>query len=505
MFNKRILIPKFLENFDKKLLLQKPLIWSARTHLVLWYSLLLMGIVSIVSYFEPHNLRDNSNTGYWISFLCIIAFVALIIWLIFLLRFNVFKRFGNIKRTDSLTSFCLYFLAIGCFILLPFVHPVMESIKANKNYSDKEIIEDINSFNTKVSLLEYDSLPHQWTNDTFLVVKNIEAPKDYDTDVITKVVKYKYKTIDTAELKTKLSSYDSSQKLSDSLFVFFDCYDYCFVKPYYHSSFGIDSLLFSKEKIFNLSIQNYQKPNVELTKKYIKKIIEKYYYTDYGIKYYADEEGLEPVKNNAQTNHKVTINEKYKIYEIQQSIENILEKKHRFASKEIPFFLRLFFYPTFILTLFVFIFRHTTTKTFFLTLLSLVLISVISGLLIAFSHNYNGINPVYYYYIFWWILVLFLALISFNNNVRNVFSGIAINLFTLSVAFVPLIIINLYYDWLSSQYDSLHWQDYVKSTAYQIRSVVLLAAEIGGSLVLLILLPTLIYKLYRNWYALPQQ
>lgn len=505
MFSKRILQPKFLEKFDKKLLLQKPLVWSARTHLVLWYSFLLIAVVALFSYFEPHDLRDNSNTGYWITFLCILAFVSLIIWLIFLLRFNVFKRFGNIKRMDSLTSFCLYFLAIGCFIFLPFVHPIIESIKANSNYSDKEIIRDINDFNTKISLLEYDSLPHQWNSDTFLIVNKIENINNYDNAVITKDGNLKYRTIDTAEFKTKLSSYDSIQKISDSIFVFFDCYDYCFVKPYYSSSFGIDSLLFSKEKIFDLAIKNYQKPNVELTKKDINKIIEKYYYSDYGIKYFDEEVGVEPMKNNINTTHKVTLNDKYKMYNIQQSIEHILEKKHRFAINEIPFFLRLFFYPTFILTLFVFIFRHSTTKTFFLTLLSLVLISIISGLFIAFSHSYNGINPVYYYYIFWWIVATILSIISLNNRTRNIFSGIAINLFTLSIAFIPIILINLYYDWLSSQYDSLHWQDYVKSTAYQIRSIVLLCAEIGGTLLLIILLPTVIYNLYRKWYALPEQ
>ncbi|HUP14398.1 MAG TPA: hypothetical protein VM187_19380, partial [Niastella sp.] len=124
-------MPGFLKRAEQKLLLNKPGIWSTRAHLVVYYGVLFLLVLTALCFFEPNDPRDYSTTEAWIAFVSIISGVALIIWLIYLLRFNVFKKYGNIHPLHGLVTFLLYFIATGILVSFSYVHPIVESVRAN--------------------------------------------------------------------------------------------------------------------------------------------------------------------------------------------------------------------------------------------------------------------------------------------------------------------------------------------------------------------------------------
>jgi hypothetical protein len=187
------------------------------------------------------------------------------------------------------------------------------------------------------------------------------------------------------------------------------------------------------------------------------------------------------------------------IRSIEEGLENISFRKYFWSGEAIEVFFRIWFYTVLGLSLLIFVFRHSTTKVFFLSLFVSVLLMMISGLLGAFlSLEEIGI----YTLIFLYILMFFISTFSiFKSTSKSIIQGIALNLFTLVIGFLPLIIVFYYNEIISSRYgDSPDYYSYYAEFEVRIQ-----VAEVLGILLLIILIPTLIYKAYRKWYALPDE
>ena len=90
------------------------------------------------------------------------------------------------------------------------------------------------------------------------------------------------------------------------------------------------------------------------------------------------------------------------------------------------------------------------------------------------------------------------SLTVFSSKRRNVFTGISINIFTLSVYFIPMIIAGIIIENRSRKYR------YSIDYKYESYQYLMYWAEYVGAALLLILIPTLIHKMYKRWYALPE-
>jgi len=88
-----------------------------------------------------------------------------------------------------------------------------------------------------------------------------------------------------------------------------------------------------------------------------------------------------------------------------------------------------------------------------------------------------------------------------GGRVRNVFNGISMNLFVFMTTFVPLMIVTLYYEVLRNEYRDKPEPD--ELFLHQMRDMVL--GEIAGFVLVLILMTFFFKRLYRAWYALPEQ
>jgi hypothetical protein len=441
----------------------------------------------------------------WILFTVVISILALVFWLIYLLRFNVFKRYGLITPIGRLKVFLLYFVSVSAIVLFSYVEPYVETIRANNNFGNDEIVNDINTINLNICQLEYDSLTHDWRRDTTVVVKKRHSSSDGEvvmadtaatvnssttTDTVVLQPHPPYPIIDTAELHSKQAKGDSLIKLTDSLYIILTCPDYIFLTEYDVDKFS-NAKLFSSADIYKKILQHYRTPDKTFVTTQLMRLITKYSNPNWHTYNYDYE----------NPSYQQRVEKRYSLNPAENGIKNITERKYRWKEPQTGWIIRLFFYFTFVITLLIFIFRHTTTKTFFLSLLAAVLISILTSLFMAFaSFSETGFLGIIIFYFFVFLAV---SLVSLSGRVRSVVAGICINLFTLLAGFIPLVVVGLYY--VEDYYDRYNNYQVRTDKYYEIKQIAFLCAEIAGPVLLLILIPTLIQKLYRNWYALPQE
>jgi hypothetical protein len=516
--SKRPFVPSFLQKVDDKLLRNKPGTWAGRTHLVLYFAAVFALLLFAFCYFVFFDAKQYSNIGSWNTFIGLIAFVGFVLWLIFLLRFNVFKRYGNWFALDGLKDFALYFISIGAMVAVCFIPSAVETWRANQQFGNEEIVKDINELNINACRLEYNLLPLDWKVDTCRIVERtntvesadgvddnsevVVAPLTQpaivnDTTVVAVhepgapriYIDYQH-TIDTAELQTKLAATDSVLKINDSLYVFYECPDYRLVSSYSADDYSAVKMM-SSATIYNGYLKNYKKPDRNFLLKQMDELKTKYAVNNnYGYYNYSDYD-----ENNPNITYHVKIRKKYDLTRISNGIDNVVQKKYAFKIAW-PIYLRVFYYITLLLTLLVFIFRHSTVKTFFLSVLTGILLTIISGLILVFNRSSEE-TTLLSFMILYYVVFAILALSILKTNTRKASQGIGLNLFLFATPFIPLIFVALNF--------ARHYGDSFNINEPRIDAETMtlfyLIAEIAGSVILLILIQPLFKKLYRKWYS----
>lgn len=497
--NKRPFVIKPLNKLDDHLLIHKPEIWSARAHLVVWYCLLFGLGLSLLCLATGSDARADTNVVIWVGFIIVIAILALVVWIIYLVRFNVFKRYGIITPAGRLITFLLYLLASSAIAALCFIPPAVETITARRLYTNAELANDINSINTKICQLEYNILPVIWETDSVHVVDSIPGVRnrvDYEDIMMDDVYEpdtlkvMRYRLITKNDLEAKVYNKDSIEKVNDSIYVLFIAPDFEFLSSY-NVKYYTGSLSLTSKMIYDQTLKNFIPPDRNKTKKELDKLLAKYYLEENeDRRYYYQGE---------RETYLTKVKQKYDLPTIDEGISNIGEKINRFSGSSGIDFLRVWFYCSFCISLLLFIFRHSTIKTFFLSLLALVLIVIITSLIISFT--YHASTSSFLWYFFYFLLFTVLGVVSFQSKQRNIVYGIAINLWMLLLPFIPSLATSYYYE-------QKREQDVIKNMIamdYDKMHLHLTIAEIAGPLIFLILLATYIHKLYKNWYALPEE
>lgn len=537
--------PNFLKNFDKKLLLNKPETWSARTHWVWYYGILFGLLLAGICFIYPNDARSNTDIAYWIFFVSVVSLLALVFWLIYLLRFNVFKRFGNISGINRLKVFGLYFASIVMIIFFTYIPALVETARANLKYGDDEIVNDVNNYNKLWTILEHDSVDHTWAMDTFVVMQHTNEKLDDSIYIKLHIKKY-YDSVDVEEgttalrQVTKIDSFDyfnrldrgdTIRKLFDSVYEIYTCPNYTYLSDrgyddYYNVEYNKSinrrrhntnpiaipdtkhATVWTDVDVYNKVIKNYKKPtNINALKNEINALIKKYHYTEsrrsrYDYGYIANE-------YSTDTSYDHRVEKRYDLKNLESSFKNIVERKYRFEADALQWQCRIIFYVSLGICLLLFTFRHSTRKTFFLSLLSAVVLSILTGLFIAFSSFYGSSGSeisILSVEIFYTLLFGTIAATVFANRIRRAVTGICINMFVWLVPFFPLMVMGVYseivrenYRRERNMYPLMPEKDLSYLTTYA------QVAEVLGIVIFLVLLPTFIHKLYRKWYALPEE
>ncbi|MBS1567176.1 MAG: hypothetical protein JST39_22525, partial [Bacteroidetes bacterium] len=389
---KRPLVPGFLKKFDEYLLINKPVIWSARTHLVVWYALLFAAVLSFFCFIVPFDAREQSDAGSWVLFVIVIVILGFVGWLIYLLRFNVFKRFGQLPPGYGLTTFFLYMLSILAIVICVYIPLWVETIRANHTYSNEEIIRDANTVNLDLCRLERDSMVLNWSRDTAIFRKYMPppeaeeeenvAPVVSDTDTVaavtdapeasSRITYYTYR--DSADLFTRIRIEDSLVRPNDSTYVFFKCPDYIFITDQLSDEYSREKRLRNVD-IFNRVLKNYHTPDRRAVRRELDSLFMKYKTKD-SVESYTYPKKYHFIRAEYMSH----IQDKYNTYVFSRSMVNISEKKYRWKEYIMRELVYPLYYIVLVVSLLVFIFRHSTIRTFFLSILTAVILLILTSL-----------------------------------------------------------------------------------------------------------------------------
>lgn len=505
MENKRA--SSFIKRMDHYLLKNFPVTWSSRIHTAGIYAIGFSLVIVAICFIVPNDPRNDTTIYYWIVLNIVLSLLGFIFWMIYLLRFNVFKRFGRWSSWDTLKSFIFYFIITLIIISWPFIPPVIESVRANMKYTSEELATDINNMNIKICQLEQDSISRRFNRDTFEVSpfvrgyeKRINQLNEPQNGVIDYSQTDNYYFIDTAALKQKLKEADSVQQLSSSIYVTYDCPDYTFLNNYSVDNRSKIKLL-SDMDLYHQVLQNRQSIDVPKVRMELGQLFIKYSNDHNPTTLSAD---FETYNRYGEKSYISKISDKYDLYQINNRIDHIADKKYRWDSELVDISWRLLYYFTLCLSVLVLIYRHTTRRTFFLSLLAAVVLTILTSLFIAMAPHSANNKSFDIWMIAYFILFGILTGFIFYSRNRNVVSGIGLNLLVFMTPFMPMVITSLYYkslhDSFQYPYDPIDYANTFKNEEYHF-----LLSEIGGGILLILLLATLYQMAYKKWFSLPEQ
>ena len=104
--------------------------------------------------------------------------------------------------------------------------------------------------------------------------------------------------------------------------------------------------------------------------------------------------------------------------------------------------------------------------------------------------------------IVYYVLFACIAFSIYGATIRRAVQGIGLNLCLFMTPFVPLIFVGLNE---AIKYKRYYDTPNIVRPEVDNTQLYLLIAEIGGSILLLVLLEPLFRKLYRKWYAAPEE
>ena len=498
MASVRAFVPKFLQKFDGKLLLRNPSVWSARTHLVVYFVLIFAAVCTAMALLYFKDSRGNQNIEVFTFFLIIIVIIALVFWLIFLLRFNVFKRFGKFSYFDGLVTYLLYFINAGLIMALPFIPATIQSYCANRQFSDSEMVNDVNHINLILARLEFNQIPTKFERRQFIMTadsakmdswrqNNVVMSDVPDTMVAYPAVddgKKSFQYVSSQTIDMYRMEGDSINQLNDSIFFKYDFPTMQFIES--DGYYGFYGLNFKN----NRDIYHAAKNALNVNRKQLMDSLQffKAKYADVGRVYNND---FDVYHEEDSRSHHVQIRKKYDLYATSNIISKVIERKVGLLTETFVMF-RLWYYLTMYISMLVFCFRHNTKKTFFLSLLGGVVLSIFTALIVSGLQEKAELA----FLILLIAYAVVFAICSFVGNIakrRFFVFGMSINFFLLLIPIIPMVGRIIYME---------NKKDLVDGSTFDEQY---LNYEIFGFIALLLAIQFFGSWMYRRWYALPEE
>jgi hypothetical protein len=503
----RFMVPPPINRFDQWLLRHYPDIWSVRLHLVLWFALLVYSFLFLCYFFIPDDVRTNSSTGVWSFVSGIVGFIGLIFWLIYLLRFNVFKRFGVLKFGDRLRTFFLFFLTISIFVLFPVFPILMEKLKADAVFGDDEVVEDVNKMNLYLNQLEKGVIDVNFYPETLMIANDYLNMQNQNNNhpgarvTVNPNGHYSFEYLDSMSISFRLPYADSVRKLGDSGYVIEDLPDLQFVSAQRAAEHADIPVL----KVKDLYAQVYT-TGVTTSNKYaeqeFRKLFAKYYHrdNDYGGYDYYDYTYYD---YDPMAGRDTYVEGKYKLNVVSRAIRNINNRKYSIGrDDEYIWIFHIIFYICLCFSLLIFAFRHSTPAAFFFALLTGFILFVITAIIFVFANLRERNVPLFA--ILYYMLFAAVSFTLYASNKRRTIHGIALNLFFLSTFFFPLACMGWYM--MSMPYEENGITHY--GAQYQLsrheEEWYIFVSEFAGLALLILLILFVFGPLYRKWFSQPE-
>lgn len=394
-------IPAFLKRFDEYLLLNHPIFWISKLHIVLFFGIILLLFSTLVGMIIPLNLSNTQDLGLWYFLFTILSIIALCFWIYRNVIFNIEKKFGARKWTDEYKIFFLNFTCVLVFLSFPLPFTSVYNQRVANFVTDDELIEDINQFNLAApyivnDLNAYASYYDSTAKEYFYDVKELSR---YD-DLTPWHIRY-----DTVKFPNLLTSYELEKYYGKTLKPDQEILKHLNKYIYLSSKYGFS---------FNSS-------------------------SEFELKHYKDLYKDSPFSVRTFSYRNIG----YK-YELTRCLENISDAKFNKLFIFRTEFLHFLFYAVFYITLLVMLFKMVNWRQYLITAVALALIPIILFIIsqvLPYSVNYQVRENAYVIQL---VLVFFTALVFTGLSIKdnhhfNGFKNICVQIVYLSAPVFPML------------------------------------------------------------------
>lgn len=496
---KRPLAPRFITQLDDYLLKNRPDTWTTRIHLVIYYWLLFSIALSVICFAIPDNPLRDSNVGFWTTATSVLIIVGIVLWIIYLVRFNTFKNYGSVSPGDRIKNYFFFFISLVLICSTAWIPSIIETYKTMIRYSPSHVVEDMNQMNILLARLVKADAPAEVTVDSIYIIdyssyipKSPSGTYNWDDSLGAYVKTPIYLSRD--ELKWTLTQQDSVVWITTDKLLRFQVTNLQFISNYRIEQDEAEKMLTSFD-IYNKVYNNDVPEDIQKLEREYFAIAERYIdprndYDNYW-NYSSDPNSIAAHKYNTNT--------------VSRGIDNICERIYRWKDNEILAAFHVLYYVAMFIALCLFVFRHSTLRTFFLSILAGILLAIITGVFAAFLElREEGLLIIAMVY---FAFFLVFSLSTIQSRVRSVFTGIALNLAVICTPFIPLFIVLLYYELnpvpyydYTYGYDDDIYEDFQRN-----RLMWLYISEIFGFVMILVLSETVYKWMFRKWYAAPEE
>lgn len=498
---KRPLALGIVNKLDDYLLRNKPDTWTTRIHLVIYYSILYTLALCVICFMIPDNPLRSSIVGYWIMAQSVLVIVAIVFWIVYLVRFNNFKSYGLTHGGDRVKTYFFFFIGMVFMISTCFIPPIIETYKTMIRYSPSQIVEDMDEMNILLARLTKEETRAEVTIDTIYILDPNSPYAPYSSgsgsiiwnDSVGAYIKESM-YLSREELKYQLAEDDSVLWINNNKLVRFQVSNLQFI-----SSWDIteneDMKPMSSFEIYNRVYYNDKPEDIQKLEKEFFDVSEKY----------RDPANAGDDYWNYSIDPSSVAAAKYRTGQVSSGISNVSTRYYRWDEWEMVAAYHTIYYVAMFIGLCLFIFRHSTMRTFFLSILAAILLAIITaifGALLNFEVEGAIISVLVYFAFF-----LIFAISTVQWKVRSVFTGMALNLAVICTPFIPFLCVALYYeihraDYYTSYYYSNNNYDTFDRDTERLHYYI---SEAFGFIILLVLIETVYKWMYRRWYAAPEE
>lgn len=533
--NSNKFIPSFLHRIDNYLLKNKPAVWSTRIHFVAFFTAVVTGVLLALLLFVNKDPRESSDELTWVLLISILVILSVVIYLMYLLRFNVFKRFGEWDTKDSLFSFLFFMLTFAGIYFWGAIPSITEYVIANNKYNYEELINDQNRYNTSIAVVEKDSLKFYVAVDDTVVLDTTANVYDRNVDNSDETTTYVEATAspavqvsknaeretltatpprkttiyrDSAQYYNMLQQSDSVRVLSDTSFVeyiipdFRFCGQQSYSSRYNRGSDEPDSIEWSNLRLFYEVLDAVKTQQKDTCNAIIARIQNKYLIhedrEDSSVRSF-DLYTLKYKKEYNKPSYSEYINYKHYTSGIENRIDHIRDRKRQWNSTHTSQKLHLLFYLSMFSALFLWMFRHNHRKPFFLSFLVGGLLFLFSSIfmILTNSHTDGFFFLAAFYYLLFTVIALFILRLKTQKNLPL----ISLNFIVLTTFSIPVFCVSV---WYRNQERYNLTEDARNSLELKFQHYLALSEYIGFALLILGIY-FVFSRLYKKWIALPEE
>lgn len=444
----KFLVPSFIKNLDKTLVLNYPFWYIVKIHYIAYFSVLMWLIsyaVGCILPIEIASYNPSNVTGIWIFVFAVLGVILFCVWMYYLTIYNNEDHFGKFTIWDDVKLLAV--LIVGINLLMSFSYPMQVRVntRLGNTFTDEALAKQYNDLNLGHKYVNSDLTNYQYCGYNIHDVVNIDHLKR-----------------DTDEFGEQRLVYDLNKYKN---FVHFSPneaggYNYDFRNFFFGSSLSIASSEFNQAFYNELKVENEYKQHQTDAQKLnaisnyfnVLKIYEGKYNYNRNLSAYKVQDYLSnynhyektcttyfPEANNLNTDDKLS-DLKYLPYEdATPYMYNIYEAKFatHFLLKDS--YLIFLFYFSFYVGLLVILFRNNRWQHFLVTIVSFILLSIIVGI-ISIAIGFKSENVFFTLSLITWVVVGFISIKYYSKkNVYSIVGVIASNLFYFSLPIAPLV------------------------------------------------------------------